>query len=131
MLARVQRRHDEVIVDGFQDINKLDFELIRRIAGQARLIVVGDDDQAIYGFRGCTPSYIIDLAKHLNRDVTTYELRRNYRCPANIVHHSTQLIRNNTWRLEKSLCAHDNFGWFGLKPDIIVSDALRIWIVER
>lgn len=105
-LARVQQRYDEIIVDEFQDINKLDFEFIRRIAGQARLIVTGDDDQAIYGFRGCSPSYIIDLAKHLNRTVTTYELRRNYRCPKNIVDHSTRLIRNNTWRLEKNPIAH-------------------------
>lgn len=101
-LALVQRRHDEVIVDEFQDINQLDFALISAIAKQARLIVTGDDDQAIYGFRGCTPSYIIDLEKHSGREVTSFELRRNYRCPRNVVEHATRLIRNNTWRLEKN-----------------------------
>jgi DNA helicase-2/ATP-dependent DNA helicase PcrA len=101
VLATVQRRYDEVIVDEFQDINKLDFSLIDAITKKARLIVTGDDDQAIYGFRGCTPSYIIDLDKHLGREVKSFELRRNYRCPNNVVHHATRLIRNNTWRIEK------------------------------
>jgi DNA helicase-2/ATP-dependent DNA helicase PcrA len=101
-LTLIQRRYDEVIVDEFQDINQLDFALISAVAKQARLIVTGDDDQAIYGFRGCTPSYIIDLEKHSGRAVKSFELRRNYRSPKNIVEHSTRLIRNNTWRLEKN-----------------------------
>jgi DNA helicase-2/ATP-dependent DNA helicase PcrA len=105
-LSLIQRRYDEVIVDEFQDINQLDFELITKIAAHARLIVTGDDDQAIYGFRGCTPSYIIDLAKYLGREVQSFELRRNYRCPRNIVEHATRLIRNNTWRIEKNPVAH-------------------------
>jgi DNA helicase II / ATP-dependent DNA helicase PcrA len=102
ILSVVQRRFDEVLVDEFQDINRLDFALIKQIAGKCRLIVTGDDDQAIYGFRGCSPSYIIDLAKHLQQKIHSIELRRNYRCPRNVVEHSTRLIRHNTWRLEKS-----------------------------
>jgi DNA helicase-2/ATP-dependent DNA helicase PcrA len=101
-LELIQRRYDEVIVDEFQDINQLDFALISAIAKQARLIVTGDDDQAIYGFRGCSPSYIIDLEKHSGREVKSFELRRNYRCPKNVVEHATRLIRNNTWRIEKN-----------------------------
>lgn len=80
----IQRRYDEVIVDEFQDINRLDFALVSAISKQARLIVTGDDDQAIYGFRGCSPSYIIDLEKHSGREVKSFELRRNYRCPKNV-----------------------------------------------
>jgi DNA helicase-2/ATP-dependent DNA helicase PcrA len=101
-LALVQRRFDEVIVDEFQDINELDFAFVSAIAEKARLVVTGDDDQAIYGFRGCTPRYIIDLEKYLGRKVISFELRRNYRCPRNIVEHATRLIRNNTWRVEKN-----------------------------
>jgi len=101
-LAQLQRSYDEVIVDEFQDVNQLDFELVRQLSGAARLVVTGDDDQAIYGFRGCTPSYIIDLAKHIGRPVSSYELRKNYRCPNNIVDHATRLIRKNQWRIEKN-----------------------------
>jgi DNA helicase II / ATP-dependent DNA helicase PcrA len=75
MLSIVQRRFDEILVDEFQDINRLDFALIKQIAEKCRLVVTGDDDQAIYGFRGCSPNYIIDLAKHLERDIHSIELR--------------------------------------------------------
>jgi DNA helicase-2/ATP-dependent DNA helicase PcrA len=101
VLAIVQRRFDEILVDEFQDINRLDFALIKQIAEKCRLVVTGDDDQAIYGFRGCSPHYIIDLATHLGRDIHSIELRRNYRCPKNVVEHSTRLISHNSWRLDK------------------------------
>ena len=100
--ASVQGRLSEVLVDEFQDINLLDFELIKLLAERADLVVCGDDDQAIYGFRGCTSDYIIDLEKQLGREVHSYELRTNYRCPPNIVEHATRLIRFNTRRIEKN-----------------------------
>ena len=68
-------------MDEFQDINRLDFVLVEAIAKKAGLVVTGDDDQAIYGFRGCTPEFIIDLEKHLGRPVESHELQINYRCP--------------------------------------------------
>src|SRR5436309_12101457 len=101
VLSLIQRQFDEIIVDEFQDINELDFALVVLIAQNARLVITGDDDQAIYGFRGCTPRYIIELEKHLGRDVQSFELKRNYRCPRNIVDHATRLIRHNKWRIEK------------------------------
>ena len=73
------------IVDEFQDINHLDFVFVEAIARKAVLVVTGDDDQAIYGFRGCTPDYIIDLEKHLGRPLESHELQINYRCPPLIV----------------------------------------------
>jgi DNA helicase-2/ATP-dependent DNA helicase PcrA len=101
-LALVQRRYDEVIVDEFQDINELDFAFVKLLSDKARLVVTGDDDQAIYGFRGCTPRFIIDLERHLGRRVESFELKRNYRCPRNIVDHESRLIRHNDWRIEKN-----------------------------
>ncbi len=104
-MESVQRRFDEVIVDEFQDINKLDFELIRDIALASTLLVTGDDDQAIYGFRGCTPEYIINFDKYVGK-TATYELRVNYRSPRNIVDMSSRLIRHNKWRIKKHPVAH-------------------------
>lgn len=101
-LALLQRRYEEIIVDEFQDINRLDFEFVKLLAAQARLLVTGDDDQAIYGFRGCSPEYIINLQQHLRRPVESLELRRNYRCPRNVVHHATRLIKHNTFRIRKT-----------------------------
>lgn len=92
---------DEVIVDEFQDINQLDFELVKLVAHGRRLVVTGDDDQAIYGFRGCSAEYMIDLDEYLGRAATSFELSRNYRNPPNIVEHADRLIRHNRRRIEK------------------------------
>lgn len=97
----VTSRYREVIVDEFQDINQLDFDLIRTISSSATLVVAGDDDQAIYGFRGCTPDYIRNLARYLDRPVKSLELRTNYRNPPNLLNVATRLIRNNRWRIPK------------------------------
>lgn len=102
ILEGLQGQLDEVIADEFQDINRLDFVLVEAIARKAGLAVTGDDDQAIYGFRGCTPEFIIDLEKHLGRPVESHELQINYRCPPVIVEHADQLIRHNTWRIPKN-----------------------------
>ena len=90
-----------MIVDEFQDINRLDFELIRLLARDRQLVVVGDDDQAIYGFRGCSPDYIIDFAANVGRGVETHVLRTNYRCPRNLVAMAARLIGHNTRRVPK------------------------------
>jgi DNA helicase-2/ATP-dependent DNA helicase PcrA len=101
-LETLQGQWDEVIVDEFQDINHLDFVLVEAIARKSVLVVTGDDDQAIYGFRGCTPDYIIDLERHLARPIESHELEINYRCPPLIVEHADRLIRHNVRRIPKN-----------------------------
>jgi len=95
LCKHIQRQFDEIIVDEFQDINKLDFVFIKLVAENAKLVVTGDDDQAIYWFRGCSPKYIMGLEDYLERSVESYELSINYRCPINIVQHADRLIRHN------------------------------------
>jgi DNA helicase-2/ATP-dependent DNA helicase PcrA len=97
-----------VIVDEFQDINRLDFELIRLIARAKQLIVVGDDDQAIYAFRGCSPDYIVRFPEHIGREVETQVLRVNYRSPRNVIEMSNRLICGNTCRIKKDPVAHND-----------------------
>jgi DNA helicase II / ATP-dependent DNA helicase PcrA len=99
--ATVQGAIDTLIVDEFQDLNELDFKLILLAGSKANLIVVGDDDQAIYGFRGTSPRYIIEFESLSGRQLESLPLSFNYRCPANIVAHSANLIRHNTYRVEK------------------------------
>lgn len=100
--AHVESSWSEVVVDEFQDINRLDFELVRRLAGRADLLVTGDDDQAIYGFRGCSAEYIVGLQRHLGRQVDSHELSINYRNPPNLLAHAVQLVRHNPGRIPKS-----------------------------
>jgi len=101
-LAGVRARYDEVIVDEFQDINRLDVELIRLVAEKATLVVTGDDDQAIYEFRWASPDFLIDPVKTLSREFTSYELGINYRCPERILDHAMLLIGHNRHRVAKS-----------------------------
>ncbi|MEH2510162.1 DNA helicase-2/ATP-dependent DNA helicase PcrA [Nitrobacteraceae bacterium AZCC 1564] len=98
-------RLTHVLVDEFQDINPLDLELIRSIAdlNRADLMIVGDDDQAIFEWRGATPNFILDPDKYFGREFQTYILERNYRCARNLVHGSQALIVHNVRREKKTI----------------------------
>ncbi len=100
--------YDHVFVDEFQDVNPLDLALVRAIAERSRatLTIAGDDDQAIFEWRGATPEYILDPAKFFNLQFDTYTLGVNYRSPANIVEHSQKLIAHNCRRVPKQISAH-------------------------
>jgi DNA helicase-2/ATP-dependent DNA helicase PcrA len=98
---KLQGKYAEVIVDEFQDINRLDFALIKLLAERSSLVITGDDDQSIYGFRNCSPDFIIDLENHLGRKVTSYELKINYRNPANLAGHAARLIGHSARRIPK------------------------------
>ena len=96
-------RYDHIMVDEFQDINPLDLALIREITERHRatLTIVGDDDQAIFEWRGATPEYILNPEQYLGTSFHDYQLQVNYRSPKNIVEHSQRLIGNNKNRFSK------------------------------
>ena len=100
--------YDHVFVDEFQDINPLDLALVRAIVERSRatLTIAGDDDQAIFEWRGATPEYILNPGEFFDLDFDTYTLGVNYRSPANIVEHSQRLIAHNTRRVPKQTSAH-------------------------
>ena len=99
---------DHVIVDEFQDINPLDLELLRAIVerNRATLTIAGDDDQAIFEWRGSSPAFILDPERYLGRSFETFTLGVNYRSPANIVGHSQRLINHNQRRVDKTIRSH-------------------------
>ena len=96
-------RYPYVLVDEFQDIAPADFRLIERLS--KNLFAVGDDDQAIYGFRGGNSE--IMLAFTDRRNVAKYEITRNYRSTSTIVEHARALIERNAPRIRKNLRAHN------------------------
>lgn len=97
--------YDHVFVDEFQDINPLDLNLVKAIVkrNQSKLTIVGDDDQAIFEWRGATPKYILDPARFFDLKFHTYKLEINYRSPFNIVESSQRLITKNKNRVEKNI----------------------------
>ncbi len=96
-------RYDHVLVDEFQDINPLDLALLTAITdrNRATVTIVGDDDQALFEWRGATPEYILDPSRFFNREFETFTLAVNYRSPTNIVELSQKLIANNSRRVHK------------------------------
>ncbi len=103
-------RYDHILVDEFQDINPLDLELIKSIAerNRATLTIVGDDDQAIFEWRGATPEYILQPQKYFGVSFNDYHLTINYRSPENIVNLSQQLISHNKNRVDKMVSAYED-----------------------
>lgn len=97
-------RYHHIMVDEFQDINPLDLFLIRELVriNRATLTIVGDDDQAIFEWRGSTPSFILKPDIHFYEKFHTYILSANYRSPANIVDLSQRLIVHNKNRVTKA-----------------------------
>ena len=103
-------RYDHILVDEFQDINPLDLALIKIIAerNQSTLTIVGDDDQAIFEWRGASPEYILKPQRYFGAPFKDYLLETNYRSPRNIVTHSQNLIAHNRNRVNKRVKAAEN-----------------------
>lgn len=100
-------KYDFILVDEFQDINPLDLALIKAVAdrNKAPLTIVGDDDQAIFEWRGATPEYILNPEVYFGREFETSILDTNYRSPKNIVEKSKTLIEHNQRRVTKDIKA--------------------------
>ena len=92
-------KYPYLLVDEFQDIAPADFRLISLLS--ENLFAVGDDDQAIYGFRGGDSKIMLAFAAQQN--VSKYEITRNYRSTSTIVVHARALIEKNTHRISKNL----------------------------
>ncbi|RNA69864.1 ATP-dependent helicase [Alteribacter keqinensis] len=103
LLTRYQNRFTHFMIDEFQDINRIQYDIMKLLAApQNNLCVVGDDDQSIYRFRGSDPGYILNF-KQAFRDVKVLHLENNYRSEQNIVDLANDLIRRNTSRYEKKM----------------------------
>jgi len=106
----LQRRFRYVLVDEYQDTNPTQFELIALLLGpEQNLMVVGDDDQSIYSWRGADPSNIINFRSHFPKAIEI-RLEQNYRCTANIVKAASEVIQNNKVRAVKKLWTENPSG---------------------
>ncbi len=99
---------DYIFIDEFQDVSPLDLMLISNLqyVNDASLTIVGDDDQAIFEFRGATPYFILHPDEMFGHKFETFALDENFRSPKNIVEKSMLLIKNNKKRFDKSVSAN-------------------------
>ena len=103
ILAAWQRKFQYILIDEFQDINKIQFDVVKMLAEpENNLFIVGDDDQSIYRFRGAKPEIMLGFeqaypgAKRILLDV-------NYRSGREIVEASLRLINHNEARFPKNI----------------------------
>ena len=98
-----QKRFRYILVDEFQDINLLQYQIIRILAApQNNLFAVGDDDQSIYAFRGASPKI---MRRFLNDypDAVLIKLIKSYRCPTPVLNCSHKIIIQNKGRIQKKM----------------------------
>ncbi len=108
---RYKKRYSHILVDEFQDINEVQFDLIKLLLGEkTSLTVVGDPDQTIYAWRGAKNEIMLRLDKFLNKEVTTVILNQNYRSTNSILKVANTLIANNADRMKKDLFSTQNDG---------------------
>ena len=102
-LAYWQRRFDHVLVDEFQDTNAAQYRLVKQLAMEHRnLCVVGDDDQAIYGWRGADVRHMLSFQQDFP-GTTLIKLEQNYRSTQVILDAANGIIAENARRLGKTL----------------------------
>lgn len=110
VLKFYQAKYKHILIDEFQDINCVQFEIIKLLAGhKPDLFVVGDDDQSIYQFRGAKPEFLLSFEEYF-KPVKKVILDVNYRSTENILRYSNNLIGYNTIRYEKRMLAHQGTG---------------------
>lgn len=98
-----QARFKHILVDEFQDTNNIQYAWLRMMAGpDCKVMIVGDDDQSIYGWRGAK---IENIQRFLDefQEARTIRLEQNYRSTGNILNAANELIVNNTDRMGKEL----------------------------
>ncbi|WP_241622459.1 DNA helicase II [Rosenbergiella australiborealis] len=110
LLNHYRERFTNLLVDEFQDTNNIQYAWIRMLAGDSsKVMIVGDDDQSIYGWRG---AQVENIQRFLNDfpGAQTIRLEQNYRSTRNILQAANILIANNAGRLGKELWTEDDSG---------------------
>ena len=103
ILKKYQERYKYILIDEYQDTNEAQYVLSKMISSKYKNIcVVGDADQAIYGFRGANYKNILNFEKDYS-NALSIKLEQNYRSTKNILDAANCVIRNNQSRKEKNL----------------------------
>ncbi|NBI12943.1 DNA helicase II [[Haemophilus] felis] len=136
ILQRYQQRFQHILVDEFQDTNKIQYAWIKLLAGtQGKVMIVGDDDQSIYGWRGAEVENIQRFLKDFT-GASIIRLEQNYRSTGNILQSANHLIANNDDRMGKNLWTEGDKGepvgiyaaFNELDEALFVSSQIKQWV---
>ncbi|MBE6823803.1 MAG: ATP-dependent DNA helicase PcrA [Ruminococcaceae bacterium] len=110
VLEMYRRQFKYIMVDEYQDTNKVQYKFVSMLAGKHNNIcVVGDDDQSIYKFRGATIENILSFENEF-KGATVIRLEQNYRSTSTILDAANEVIKNNTERKGKTLWTQNDTG---------------------
>ena len=110
LLGHYQKKFKHILVDEFQDTNRIQYQFIKILHNENNhIFCVGDDDQSIYGWRGARIENIQKIENDF-KPIEVIKLEQNYRSTGNILSASNALIANNQNRLEKSLWTESGDG---------------------
>lgn len=110
ILQMWQSKYKYILIDEFQDINKVQYDVVCMLAApENNLFIVGDDDQSIYRFRGARPEIMLDFPKDYP-DVKQILLDVNYRSTKAIVNGAARVIRHNVSRYPKQIITTNGQG---------------------
>lgn len=105
ILSQWQEKYQYILVDEFQDINSIQYEIVKMLAApRNNLFIVGDDDQSIYRFRQARPEIMLNFVRDYPK-ASQILLDVNYRCDANIVAAAGRVIAHNQNRFPKDIRA--------------------------
>ena len=110
ILEAWQKKFQYILVDEFQDINQLQYDIVRMLAQpQNNLFIVGDDDQSIYHFRGARPEIMLNFTRdYPEAEAVTLDV--NYRCSGRILSSAMRVIGENKKRFSKQLSTPNQDG---------------------
>lgn len=118
ILSIYQSIYKYIMVDEYQDVNEEQVKMLYRIAEHGNMVVVGDDDQNIFGFRGASSDYMQKFPVHFP-NAKTVVLKDNFRSTKALVSAAQSLIHNNQKRIQKDI--RSGLSVDGLKPVVIKS----------
>ena len=110
VLEYYQNLFKYIHIDEFQDTNKVQYDIVKLLAGKYKnIMVVGDEDQCIYGWRGANIENISDFQRDF-KPVKVYKLEQNYRSTKTIINMANNVIKNNKARIKKRLWTENEHG---------------------
>lgn len=131
ILAAWQRKYQYILIDEFQDINQIQYDIIRMLAApQDNLFIVGDDDQSIYRFRGAKPEIMLNFTKDYP-NAGKIILDTNYRSGAEIVKQAGNLISFNEKRFEKQITPAAETGIPVVKQEFQTQREQNLYVIQE
>lgn len=110
VLTSIQNKFTYFSVDEFQDVNEIQYDLIKLLASKTKnILVVGDEDQSIYGWRGASATNMFNFLKDFP-NAKIFKLEENYRSTKNILARANKIIQNNHNRMDKQLFTSNEEG---------------------